>query len=679
MRGNCSMGWIRKAVDSDCSAWSSSSMRPPLLTRASARPSEHPLLSCAADSVSASHPTRNARWRNRRNIAALLLIVCIGAALFVSSSSEPVAADAPQLGDDTPANVPSVLPEAPRWVTIADGGRVINVGYAQSAMTSTVPGNGPNTPPRKLPLPVDQPDGFGERLKFLTVVSTPEGVRVLRFVAIGKGYYSAKVWAGQDLLGKTELSMRTKDESDDGPLLAEVATDWSEASAWAVGGPMGPWYRVSDKRQGRPVAELSVWEKEGGSTNVDPKTRSIPGINNVGGCAIHPSGEWLLVTHLVPKSDLPSTQTDQGWVFTNAVSIVRPGKADEPVSVQTLPLDLRTEAFANPGAVTFSPDGARAYVAHVGADVVSVLSVPKLLEAAKSLPVAAEASSSRRLDPRLTRKYVTARIAVGAGPTALALSPDGKSLAVANRWEPTVSVIDTESLEVVETRGVGERLDTAAARGERLFHSGRLSLGGQFSCASCHPNGDQDGLNWDLPGDGDPTFLNTKSLLWLTETAPYGWRGTSAALEERIKGTLTHLFGYAVTEAEATDIAAYLDTIGRQQAARDQSRRDELAGAFAKSLAEGRRLFETAGCARCHAGGKLTDGQPHTLDANGEAGTFDTPTLLGLRQTAPYWHDGRAKTIAEIFTTVDPRGPHGVLRDWDESRRSSLEVYLISL
>jgi len=285
-------------------------------------------------------------------------------------------------------------------------------------------------------------------------------------------------------------------------------------------------------------------------------SRRIPGINNVGGCAIHPSGDWLLVTHMIPKSDLPSTQTDQGWVFTNAVSIIRPGNPDDAVSIQTLPLDLRAEAFAHPGAVTFSPDGERAFVAHLGADVVSVLSIPKLLEAAKSLPAATDASPPRRLDPRATRKYVTARIAVGAGPSAVSLSPDGKRLAVANRWEPTVTVIDTKSLEIIETRVLGTVIDTAASRGERLFHSGRLSLGGQFSCASCHPNGDQDGLNWDLPGDSDATFLNTKSLLWLNDTAPYGWRGTSPALEERIKGTLTHLFGYAVSDTEATDIAA---------------------------------------------------------------------------------------------------------------------------
>ena len=54
-----------------------------------------------------------------------------------------------------------------------------------------------------------------------------------------------------------------------------------------------------------------------------------------------------------------------------------------------------------------------------------------------------------------------------------------------------------------------------------LFNSAKVTQFGQFTCASCHPNGGADGLNWDLPRDGIGNFKNTKSLLGIKDTAPY--------------------------------------------------------------------------------------------------------------------------------------------------------------
>jgi len=39
--------------------------------------------------------------------------------------------------------------------------------------------------------------------------------------------------------------------------------------------------------------------------------------------------------------------------------------------------------------------------------------------------------------------------------------------------------------------------------------------------------------------------------------------------------------------------------------------------------------------------------------------TLDTPSLLGLRQSEPYLHDGRARTLEDIFTRHNPRDRHG--------------------
>ena len=56
--------------------------------------------------------------------------------------------------------------------------------------------------------------------------------------------------------------------------------------------------------------------------------------------------------------------------------------------------------------------------------------------------------------------------------------------------------------------------------GERLFNDTTLCHQRWQSCASCHPDGRTDGLNWDLLNDGIGNPKNTKSLLLASEKPP---------------------------------------------------------------------------------------------------------------------------------------------------------------
>ena len=38
---------------------------------------------------------------------------------------------------------------------------------------------------------------------------------------------------------------------------------------------------------------------------------------------------------------------------------------------------------------------------------------------------------------------------------------------------------------------------------------------------------------------------------------------------------------------------------------------------------------------------------------------YDTPTLLGIYRTAPYLHDGSAKTLRDVLTTQNKEDKHG--------------------
>jgi len=407
--------------------------------------------------------------------------------------------------------------------------------------------------------------------------------------------------------------------------------------------------------------------------------RGIPGSSNLRGIAVDPRGKFALAVHLVHKSHLPSTQIEQGWVFTNALTWL---SLDGPEIVVTVPLDLRTQAFANPEGVAIAPDGLKAFVTHAGADLVSLIDLKVLRDVVNELTSGAGAPGAyQSTDFRLTRRYVTRRIAVGANPRGIAISADGKYVAVANRLDDSISLIDTRTDAVTATISLlrsGEKpladRDALIRQGERLFHSGALSFAGQFSCASCHPDGHTDGLNWDLPADGFNNFLNTKSLRGNAYTAPYGWQGTSATLRDRFTGTLRHLFQHEPTATEAGALEAYLVML-EHPAQNDKPSSERAAG-----IARGRELFVgAAGCATCHAGEKFTDRGLHDVGTDPSGQTFDTPTLLGIATAPPYLHDGRAPTLAAVFGEFNAAGLHGQARDLTAGQLADLMLFLKSL
>ena len=68
------------------------------------------------------------------------------------------------------------------------------------------------------------------------------------------------------------------------------------------------------------------------------------------------------------------------------------------------------------------------------------------------------------------------------------------------------------------------------------------------------------------------------------------------------------------------------------------------------------------------------------MDPANAAGTaFDTPSLLGLYAAVSYLHDGRATSLAEVFTTHNAEDRHGVTSHLSEDRVDDLVAFLRSL
>jgi YVTN family beta-propeller protein len=137
-----------------------------------------------------------------------------------------------------------------------------------------------------------------------------------------------------------------------------------------------------------------------------------------------------------------------------------------------IPADERVQSIGDPRAAVFTPDGQGVYVAGMGSNNV----------------VLTDASGAR-----------LARIDVGEGPCGLALSSDGGTLYVLNRFEGSISVVSTgKNVETWRTDFFDPTPDSIRL-GRPLLYNTHLTSGlGQASCASCHIDGRTDHLAWDL-------------------------------------------------------------------------------------------------------------------------------------------------------------------------------------
>jgi hypothetical protein len=179
-------------------------------------------------------------------------------------------------------------------------------------------------------------------------------------------------------------------------------------------------------------------------------------------------------------------------------------------------------------------------------------------------------------------------------------------------------------------------LDDAQHLGMILFHTADsdMSAFGGLACASCHPEGRADGLSWRIHGDTLQTPLLTGRI---PNTAPYKWDGSAKDLPASLRGTIDRLGGNGLGKQRIAALAAYLEAMP----AVHPPTRDPAA------VARGKAVFEAVGCSNCHAGPAYTDQALHKL-AKSQA-TMDTPSLLGIAASAPYFHDGSAATLDAVL------------------------------
>jgi cytochrome c peroxidase len=210
---------------------------------------------------------------------------------------------------------------------------------------------------------------------------------------------------------------------------------------------------------------------------------------------------------------------------------------------------------------------------------------------------------------------------------------------------------------------------TAADRGEALFYDTSLSATGWMSCNSCHPDGHTTGQLVDTLGDETKgTHKRIITLLGTARTGKWAWSG-ELTLKSQVFQSLKSTMGKQSNSQITSDIAAYLQTLRQpppplQPASNDPGDEDS---ADRVQLRRGEALFERRGCVKCHvrASGYTSDAT-YDVGLRDEKGMskFNPPSLRGVSQGYSFFHDGRAKTLEEVFLTH--RHPHGEALPADE-------------
>jgi YVTN family beta-propeller protein len=281
-----------------------------------------------------------------------------------------------------------------------------------------------------------------------------------------------------------------------------------------------------------------------------------------------------------------------------------------------------------------------------------------------------------------------AHVDVGSNPRGILLNRDNSLLYVHNVLDGTLTTIQTSDFQVANVLPITNlNIPIEVLLGAQLFHSAedpRLSTDGWLSCATCHFDGLSDERVWLGFPDGP---RNTPLLYALPETVPYNWSGTwdevadaevkirwLQAGEGLLEGTPNPPQGnpHAGLSPDLDVLTTYLLSL---RPPTDAPLLD------VDTVARGAEVFTELECDTCHVGSAGTNLQAYDVGTGlspvEQHGTiFDTPSLRWLWLSPPYFHDGSAVRLRQVFELP---GTHQLVYDIPAEDIDALVVYLLSL
>jgi cytochrome c peroxidase len=241
--------------------------------------------------------------------------------------------------------------------------------------------------------------------------------------------------------------------------------------------------------------------------------------------------------------------------------------------------------------------------------------------------------------------------------------------------------------------------------GRQLFNEPRLSVNNSVSCAGCHrlASGGADNKQFSIGFNGQPVAINTPSVLNASLNFRQFWNGRAATLEaqvhevvqspsemgsnwEHVVQTLSADPTYHAAFASAYPDGVTMGNVQNALASYERtlvsanSRFDQYLQGNTDILTldekYGYQRFKDYGCISCHQGvniggnmfqkfGVMGDyfqarGNPTETDLGRylvtkdeeDRNVFKVPSLRNVAVTAPYFHDGSAKTLEEAVDVM---------------------------
>src|SRR5579859_1544176 len=429
-----------------------------------------------------------------------------------------------------------------------------------------------------------------------------------------------------------------------------------------------------------PVSEITVIDTASQRVVERKPLHNVAGVFHA---AISPDGRLGVVAQLRPKNLIPLAHVEHGSVFGDSLTLF----GEDVGGMVQVPVDELDRYYAMPWGVAITPDKSKIFLTTAGSDSVTVADVPRLLATVRrrSAPFVNDLSASA--------EYVSARIPVGHNPRGVLLSPDGSRLYVANRLDDDISVIDTVTDKVVSTIDLGGPKDVnALRRGERLFYTAGFAFQGQFGCSNCHLDSTIDGLQWDLEPDGfGKDIVDNRSLENLAGTEPFKWNGGNPDMPTEC-GPRTEKFFFrsqSFNQQQLTDLVTFVYSLPYRPN-RYRSADGDLTPAQERGKAifertnskDGRPIPDSNQCTYCHSGPKYTDQKQVNVGSGkltDRSPIVDVPQLPNVAYSAPYLHDGSARSLEEIWTVFNPKDTHGVSNDLTKDELNDLIEYLKTL
>src|SRR5262249_32257337 len=415
-----------------------------------------------------------------------------------------------------------------------------------------------------------------------------------------------------------------------------------------------------------------------------------PSQNLARSVTLHPTRPKAYIPHLRSRTEVID---GSGSIFPqfSIVDLVPPNGSKRRMTL-TMDTYNNLQVPTNPWEAAPAPDGKFLYLIYAGTNDMNFLAV-----------VDDDYKEVERIGGQ-------GLLPVGQNPRSVRVSPDGQIVYILNALDFAVGVYDAKTMKPLATIKACDPPKTPEwVRGKILFNTALPPLTSRrwIACSSCHPDGHHDRKVWQNP-EG---LRRTTALFGLAHTYPLHWsadrdeaqdfeytiRGRLMQGRGLIQGSIKPKLGFEPVELEEKlsgrspdldALAIYCNSFEFTL-----SPHNPAPGKLSAAAERGKAIFLSAEtkCATCHSGPYYTDSslqKPFKLhdvgtgsdDATEKMGTaYDTPTLLGIYRTAPYLHDGKAKTLHDVLTVCNKEDKHGKTSHLQKGELDDLVAFLQSL